>query len=149
MEFKIELKNIVKIVTEKDGKRIEYKINDGVITDATVIDNEKVIEDKIDELKATNESVRKIQDIIKLDDELDEIVKLKRDEIADEIQLIQLSDLEPKAEEEPRKGFRKDDAETIIKLDKNGSLDEAMKIKDRSARTAYLKEMITKMNKRN
>ena len=28
MEFKIELKNIVKIVTEKDGKRIEYKIND-------------------------------------------------------------------------------------------------------------------------
>jgi len=146
MEFKIELKNIVKIVTEKDGKRIEYKINDGVITDATVIDNEKVIEDKIDELKATNESVRKIQDIIKLDDELDEIVKLKRDEIADE---IQLSNLEPKAEEEPRKGFRKDDAETIIKLDKNGSLDEAMKIKDRSARTAYLKEMITKMNKRN
>lgn len=146
MEFKIELKNIVKIVTEKDGKRIEYKINDGVITDATVIDDEKVIEDKIDELKATNESVRKIQDIIKLDDELDEIVKLKRDEIADE---IQLSDPEPKADEEPRKGFRKDDTETIIKLDKSGSLDEAMKIKDRNARTAYLKEMITKMNKRN
>lgn len=146
MEFKIELKNIVKIVTEKDGKRIEYKINDGVITDATVIDNEKVIEDKIGELKATNESVKKIQDIIKLDDELDEIVKLKRDEIAEE---IQLSNLEPKAEEEPRKGFRKDDAETIIKLDKDGSLDEAMKIKDRNARTAYLKEMITKMNKRN
>ena len=146
MEFKIELKNIVKIVTEKDGKRIEYKINDGVITDATVIDNEKVIEDKIGELKATNESVKKIQDIIKLDNELDEIVKLKRDEIAEE---IQLSNLEPKTEEEPRKGFRKDDAETIIKLDKSGSLDEAMKIKDRNARTAYLKEMITKMNKRN
>ena len=146
MEFKIELKNIVKIVTEKDGKRIEYKINDGVITDATVIDDNKVIEDKIDELKATNEGVRKIQDIIKLDDELDEIVKLKRDEIAEE---IKLADPEPKVEEEPRKGFRKDDAETIIKLDKSGSLDEAMKIKDRNARTAYLKDMITKMNKRN
>ncbi len=145
MEFTIDLKNIVKIVTEKDGKRIEYKIKEGVIVDATVIDEEKVVSDKIDELKATNESVRKIQDIIKLDDELDEIVKLKRDEIADE---IQLADLEPKVEEEPRKGFRKDDAETIINLDKNGSLDTAMKIEDRAARIAYLKAMITKMNKK-
>ena len=144
MEFKIDLKNIVKIVTEKDGKRIEYMIKDGVITDATVVDEEKVIEDKIDELKATNENVRKIQEIIKLDDELDEVAKLKRDEIAEK---IQISDPEPKAEEQPLKGFRKDDAETIIELDKNGSLDEALKIKGREARIAYLKDMITKMNK--
>ena len=144
MEFKIDLKNIVKIVTEKDGKRIEYMIKDGVITDATVVDEEKVIEDKIDELKATNENVRKIQEIIKLDDELDEVAKLKRDEIAEK---IQISDPEPKAEEQPLKGFRKDDAETIIKLDNEGSLDEALKIKSRSERIAYLKDMITKMNK--
>jgi hypothetical protein len=144
MEFKIDLKNIVKIVTEKDGKRIEYMIKDGVITDATVVDEEKVIEDKIDELKATNENVRKIQEIIKLDNELDEVAKLKRDEIAEK---IQLSDPEPKAEEQPLKCFRKDDAETIIELDKNGSLDEALKIKGREARIAYLKDMITKMNK--
>lgn len=144
MEFKIDLKNIVKIVTEKDGKRIEYMIKDGVITDATVVDEEKVIEDKIGELKATNENVRKIQEIIKLDDELDEVAKLKRDEIAEK---IQISDPEPKAEEQPLKCFRKDDAETIIELDKNGSLDEALKIKGREARIAYLKDMITKMNK--
>ena len=144
MEFKIDLKNIVKIVTEKDGKRIEYMIKDGVITDATVVDEEKVIEDKIDELKATNENVKKIQEIIKLDNELDEVAKLKRDEIAEK---IQISDLEPKAEEQPLKGFRKDDAETIIELDKNGSLDEALKIEGREARIAYLKDMITKMNK--
>jgi hypothetical protein len=145
MEFKIDLKNIVKIVTEKDGKRIEYKIKDGVIIDATVMDEEKVVSDKIDELKATNENVKKIQNIIKLDDELDEIVKLKRDEIAEE---IQLSNPEPKVEDKPRKGFRKDDADTIIKLDKNGALDKAMQIKDRAARIAYLKTMITKMNKK-
>lgn len=145
MEFTIDLKNIVKIVTEKDGKRIEYKIKDGVIIDATVMDEEKVVSDKIDELKATNENVKKIQNIIKLDDELDEIVKLKRDEIAKE---IQLSNLEPKVEDKPRKNFRKDDADTIIKLDKNGTLDKAMQIKDRAARIAYLKTMITKMNKK-
>lgn len=86
MEFKIELKNIIKVVTEKDGKRIEYKVKDGVIVDATVIDTEKIIEDNIDELKATNEAVKKIQDIIKLDEKLDEVAKLKRDEIAGWIQ---------------------------------------------------------------
>ena len=145
MEFKIDLKNIVKIVTEKDGKRIEYKIKDGVIIDATVIDEEKVVSDKINELKATNENVKKIQNIIKLDDELDEIVKLKRDKIAEE---IQLSNTEPKVEDKLRKGFRKDDADTIIKLDKNGALDKAMQIKDRAARIDYLKTMITKLNKK-
>jgi len=144
MEFKIDLKNIVKIVTEKDGKRIEYMVKDGIIIDATVIDEEKVVSDKIDELKATNEDVKKIQEIIKLDDELDEVAKLKRDEIAEK---IQISDPEPKAEEQPLKGFRKGDAETIIELDKNGSLDEALKIKSRAERIAYLKDMITKMNK--
>jgi hypothetical protein len=76
---------------------------------------------------------------------LDEIVKLKRDEIAEE---IKLADPEPKVEEEPRKGFRKDDAETIINLDKNGTLDTALKIEDRAARIAYLKAMIAKMNKK-
>ena len=144
MEFTIDLKNIVKIVTEKDGKRIEYMVKDGILIDATVIDEEKVVSDKIDELKATNEDVKKIQEIIKLDEELDEVVKLKRDEIAEK---IQLSDPEPKVEEQPLKGFRKDDAETIIKLDNEGSLDEALKIKSRSERIAYLKDMITKMNK--
>jgi hypothetical protein len=119
-------------------------VKDGIIIDATVIDEEKVVSDKIDELKATNEDVKKIQEIIKLDEELDEVVKLKRDEIAEK---IQLSDLEPKVEEQPLKGFRKDDAETIIKLDNEGSLDEALKIKSRSERIAYLKDMITKMNK--
>jgi len=144
MEFTIDLKNIVKIVTEKDGKRIEYMVKDGIIIDATVIDEEKVVSDKIDELKATNEDVKKIQEIIKLDEELDEVVKLKRDEIAEK---IQLSNPESKAEEQPLKGFRKDDAETIIKLDNEGSLDEALKIKSRAERIAYLKDMITKMNK--
>ena len=144
MEFTIDLKNIVKIVTEKDGKRIEYMVKDGIIIDATVIDEEKVVSDKIDELKATNEDVKKIQEIIKLDDELDEVAKLKRDEIAEKIQIL---DPEPKAEEQPLKGFRKGDTETIIELDKNGSLDEALKIKSRAERIAYLKDMITKMNK--
>ena len=116
MEFKIDLKNIVKIVTEKDGKRIEYKIKDGVITDATVVDEQKVVSDKIDELKATNENVKKIQDIIKLDDELDRIVKLKRDEIAEEIQLSNLESKEDKEDKVARIAYLQ---EMIKKLKKD------------------------------
>lgn len=77
MEFKIDLKNIVKITTEKDGMLYEYEIKNGIITDVSIVNGENITSKRIDELIKKNNEVKKINKIIELDKNgrLDEIAK--------------------------------------------------------------------------
>jgi len=71
MEFKIELKEIEKltiekgkIYTNKNGKKIEYIVENNVIIDVNPYDAERVAEEKIHDLLGNNKGVKRINDII-------------------------------------------------------------------------------------
>ena len=51
MDFKIDMSKVVKIVIKKDdGSFIEYSIDNGTIVDATILQKEETIEEKVDKL---------------------------------------------------------------------------------------------------
>ena len=71
MEFKIEIKDLEtlfiekgKIYTNKNGKKIEYIIENNVIIDVNPYDAERVAEEKIHDLLGNDEGVKRINDII-------------------------------------------------------------------------------------
>ena len=68
MDFKIDMTNVVKIVTKKDdGSFLEYIIDNGTIKDVNIIQKEITIEEKVDNLRKTNEDVKKISKLIEFE----------------------------------------------------------------------------------
>jgi len=90
MEFKIDIKNIEsgRVVTNNDGKKIEYVIKDYVIVEVNPYNEDKLAEEKINNLLKNDENVKKINAIIKMCEkkELDKIAAKNRDEIAKNLQ---------------------------------------------------------------
>lgn len=75
MEFKIELKNIEKlsiekgrIITNKKGKKMEYIINNDVITEVNPYDEARIAEEKINKLLGSNDGVKRINTLIRMGD---------------------------------------------------------------------------------
>jgi hypothetical protein len=73
MEFKIELKDIEqlfiergKIITNKDGKKMEYIFENNIITDVNPYDENRIAEEKINNLLGNDERVKKINTIMKM-----------------------------------------------------------------------------------
>ena len=75
MEFKIDLKNAEtlfiekgKIITNKNGKKIEYIFENNVITEVNPYDESRIAEEKINELLEKNGGVKKINTIMRMVD---------------------------------------------------------------------------------
>ena len=75
MEFKIDLKNVEtlfiekgKIITNKNGKKIEYIFENNVITEVNPYDESRIAEEKINELLEKNGGVKKINAIMRMAD---------------------------------------------------------------------------------
>lgn len=75
MEFKIELKDIEqlsiekgRIITNKKGKKIEYIINNDVITEVNPYDETRIAEEKINKLLGSNDGVKKINTLMRMTD---------------------------------------------------------------------------------
>ena len=71
MEFKIEIKDLEtlfiekgKIYTNKNGKKIEYIIENNIVIEVNPYDAERVAEEKIHDLLGNDEGVKRINDII-------------------------------------------------------------------------------------
>ena len=68
MEFKIDMSKVVKIVVAKDENSfIEYSIDNGTIVDVSILGKETTIEEKVENLKQTNEDVKRISKLIEFD----------------------------------------------------------------------------------
>lgn len=68
MEFKIDMSKVVKIVVAKDENSfIEYSIDNGTIVDVSIVGKETTIEEKVENLKQTNEDVKRISKLIEFD----------------------------------------------------------------------------------
>ena len=88
MDFKIDMSKVVKIVIKKDdGSFIEYSIDNGTIVDATILQKEETIEEKVDKLKKDNTDVQRISKLIDFDKAgiLDRMVKSGNESVFDEI----------------------------------------------------------------
>ena len=88
MQFNIDMTKAVKIVVKKDDESfIEYTINDGTITDVSIIKKEPTIEEKINNLKDNNLQVKRITKLLKLTDRglLQKMAEKGYDSIADVI----------------------------------------------------------------
>ena len=88
MDFKIDMSKVVKIVIKKDdGSFIEYSIDNGTIVDATILQKEETIEEKVDKLKKNNTDVQRISNLIEFDKAgiLDRMVKSGNESVFDEI----------------------------------------------------------------
>ena len=175
MELKIDLKNIIKITgdnikitTENNGRQLEYIIEDGKITDVIVLDEKEIVKRKINNFADQDGQIKRIKELINRDKEIDEIVKKHQKEVANTVipdftdneeenkklhtieNINSLSTENKRKKKKAKNAFEKcrmDDASTIVELDRNGSLDTAMKIQDHTARIVYLKEMIKKLKK--
>ena len=68
MDFKIDMSKVVKIVVAKDDNSfIEYCIDNGTIVDVSIVGKEETIEEKVKNLKQTNEDVKRISKLIEFD----------------------------------------------------------------------------------
>lgn len=68
MDFKIDMSKVVKIVVAKDDNSfIEYTIDNGTIVDVSIVSKEATIEEKVQNLKQTNEDVKRISKLIEFD----------------------------------------------------------------------------------
>ena len=68
MDFKIDMSKVVKIVVAKDDNSfIEYCIDNGTIVDVSIVSKEATIEEKVQNLKQTNEDVKRISKLIEFD----------------------------------------------------------------------------------
>lgn len=122
MEFKIELKDIEqlsiekgRIITNKRGKKIEYIINNDVITEVNPYDEARIAEEKINELLEKNGGVKKINTIMKMVDKCHPNDPTYADQAFNYRQA-----------EDPTIGGKVDvkKANQIVELDKIGVLDE-------------------------
>ena len=68
MDFKIDMSKVVKIVVAKDDNSfIEYCIDNGTIVDVSIVNKEISIEEKVKNLKQTNEDVKRISKLIEFE----------------------------------------------------------------------------------
>ena len=136
MEFKIELKDIEKlsiekgrIITNKRNKKIEYIINNDVITEVNPYDEARITEEKINKLLGGDNGVKRINTIIKMTK--NKPVKSKYDY---EYKL----DTNKKNVESPTPKTDVNKVNKIIAADRDGILDKiAKKNRDKIAQTIY------------
>lgn len=126
MEFKIELKDIEKlsiekgrIITNKNGKKIEYIVNNDVITEVNPYDESRIAEEKINKLLGSNDGVKKINTLMKMTDRINPNDPCYCAE--DTLNYKYVASTEPR---KPTKNTDVEKANIIINLDKAGILDE-------------------------
>ena len=136
MEFKIELKDIEqlsiekgRIITNKKGKKIEYIINNDVITEVNPYDETRIAEEKINKLLGSNDGVKKINTLMRMTDRVNPNDPCYCAE--DTLNYKYAISKEPAS---PTKNTDVEKANIIINLDKAGILDEiAAKNRDKIA----------------
>jgi hypothetical protein len=126
VELKIELKNIEKlsiekgiIITNKNGKKIEYIVNNDVITEVNPYDESRIAEEKINKLLGSNDGVKKINTLMRMTDRINPNDPCYCTE--DTLNYKYAASTEPK---KPTKNTDVEKANIIIGLDKAGILDE-------------------------
>ena len=126
MEFKIELKDIEqlsiekgRIITNKKGKKIEYIINNDVITEVNPYDETRIAEEKINKLLGSNDGVKKINTLMRMTDRANPNDPCYCAE--DTLNYKYAISTEPA---KPTKNTDVEKANIIINLDKAGVLDE-------------------------
>ena len=68
MDFKIDMSKVVKIVVAKDDNTfIEYSIDNGTIVDVSIVGKEATLEEKVQNLKQTDEDVKRISKLIEFE----------------------------------------------------------------------------------
>lgn len=126
MEFKIELKDIEKlsiekgkIITNKKGKKIEYIINNDVITEVNPYDETRIAEEKINKLLYSNDGVKKINTLMRMTNRVNpnEPCYCAED-------TLNYKYAAPTELASPTKNTNVEKANIIINLDKAGVLDE-------------------------
>lgn len=136
MEFKIELKDIEhlsiergRIITNKKGKKIEYIINNDIITEVNPYDETRIAEEKINKLLGSNDGVKKINTLMRMTDRTNPNDPCYCTE--DTLNYKYAISTEPA---KPTKNTDVEKANIIINLDKVGVLDEiAAKNRDKIA----------------
>lgn len=132
MEFKIELKDIEqlsiekgRIVTNKKGKKIEYIINNDVITEVNPYDENRIAEEKINKLLGSDDGVKRINTIIQM---------TKNKPVNSKYHYDYNLNANKENVESPTPKTDVEKANIIINLDKAGVLDEiAAKNRDKIA----------------
>jgi hypothetical protein len=126
MEFKIELKDIEKlsiekgrIITNKKGKKIEYIINNDVITEVNPYDDARIAEEKINKLLGSNDGVKKINTLMRMTDRVNPNEPCYCAEDTLNYKYVTPTELAS-----PTKNTDVEKANIIINLDKAGVLDE-------------------------
>lgn len=126
MEFKIELKDIEqlsiekgRIITNKNGKKIEYIINNDVITDVNPYDDARIAEEKINKLLGSNDGVKKINTLMRMTDRVN-----PNDPCYCTEDTLNYKYVKPTELASPTKNTDVEKANIIINLDKTGVLDE-------------------------
>lgn len=139
MDFKIDMSKVIKIVIKKDdGSFIEYSIDNGTIVDASILQKEETIEEKVDKLKKNNTDVQRISNLIEFDKAgiLDRMAKtgsesvfgtIKETIVNDPIGQTVVSEVKEAADEINRETLQEGviDAAKIMKLEKK--MDEIAK----------------------
>lgn len=126
MEFKIELKDIEKlsiekgrIITNKKGKKIEYIINNDMITEVNPYDEARIAEEKINKLLGSNDGVKKINTLMRMTDRANPNEPCYCAEDTLNYKYVTPTELAS-----PTKNTDVEKANIIINLDKAGVLDE-------------------------
>ena len=126
MEFKIELKDIEqlsiekgRIITNKKGKKIEYIINNDVITEVNPYDDARIAEEKINKLLGSNDGVKKINTLMRMTDRVN-----PNDPCYCAEDTLNYKYVKPAELDSPTKNTDVEKANIIINLDKAGVLDE-------------------------
>ena len=126
MEFKIELKDIEqlsiekgRIITNKKGKKIEYIINNDVITEVNPYDETRIAEEKINKLLGSNDGVKKINTLMRMTDRVNPNDPCYCAEDTLNYKYVTQTELAS-----PTKNTDVEKANIIINLDKAGILDE-------------------------
>lgn len=126
MEFKIELKDIEqlsiekgRIITNKKGKKIEYIINNDVITEVNPYDDARIAEEKINKLLGSNDGVKKINTLMRMTDRANPNEPCYCAEDTLNYKYVTPTELAS-----PTKNTDVEKANIIINLDKAGVLDE-------------------------
>lgn len=86
MKFEVDLTNAKKLIVQNiDGTLVECTIKNGTVTSMGFFTRNDSLDREVENLKTTNNEVKTINKIIKLDDKLDKIAKENRDKIANKI----------------------------------------------------------------
>ena len=136
MEFKIELKDIEqlsiekgRIITNKKGKKIEYIINNDVITEVNTYDKNRIAEEKINKLLASDDGVKRINTIIQM---------TKNKPVNSKYHYDYKINANKENVENPTPKTDVNTVNEIMAIDRAGILDEiAAKNRDKIAKTIY------------